>query len=523
MLLSLLISAFTFANPDFSRGVEITSPRFNIYDLADHEFESTVMAGKKHAVNYPVTITQMLLPYKAINYFFGTFGNVANFNDMEKWLGLHPFPPENAVGIYKIPNPNADKKLFMGTTIVKRFGADGFTFSCTGCHSASLFGKTILGMTNRFPRANDYFVLGKKAAKLMNYDLFRYVTSASPEEMRLLKDSMENIVHIESTNPIALGLDTSLASVALSLSHRVQDEYATKDYVQAMHPRFNQLRKVPADSKPLPWWNVKYKNRFLADGSVVSGNPVFTNFLWNEIGRGTDLHELEIWLDENEQIIKELTTMVFATEAPKYTDFFPVSKIDVASARRGEQVYLNTCKGCHGVYEKHWESGIQTTKVIYPKLTKVIDVGTSSKRYEGINFFANDLNRLHLMKKMGTVVEPQKGYVPPPLVGIWARWPYFHNNSAPNLCTVLTESSKRPKKYYSGEAIDKETDYDDECNGYPLGERTPKHWKKSDHEFDTTKVGMSNSGHDQGIFIKEGKEILSPENKKDLIMFLKTL
>lgn len=523
VLITLLCSLQSFALPDFSRGVEILSPRFNIYDLPEPEFSQQVVAGKKHAVNYPVEITQMVLPYRAINYFFNIFGNVTSFNEMEIWLGLHPFPKANEVGIYKIPNPNQNKDLYMGTTIINKFGADGFTFSCAGCHSANLFGKSILGMTNRFPRANDYFVLGKKAANFMNYDLFRFATNATPQEMHLLKDTMSNIVYIESASPIARGLDTSLSSVALSLSHRVQDEYATKDYVQAMHPRDNALRKIPADSKPLPWWNVKYKNRFLADGSVVSGNPVFTNFLWNEIGRGTDLHELEKWLDDNQETIHELTAMVFATEAPKYTDFFPVSKINLESAKRGQQVYLQTCKGCHGVYEKNWDAGIQTTKVIYPKLTKVINVGTDPKRFEGINYFADDLNRLQLMKKMGTVVEAQKGYVPPPLVGIWARWPYFHNNSAPDLCSVLTESSKRPKKYYAGEAIDKDVDYDQECNGYPLGEKTPKHWKKKDFEFDTSKLGMSNSGHDQGIFIKEGREILSAQDKKDLIQFLKTL
>lgn len=516
IILLSLFSSLTFANPDFSRGVEILSPRFNVYELPQDQFQQKVMAGKKHAVNYPVTVTQMLLPYRAINYFFNIFGNAVNFTEMEQWLGLHPFPADNAVGIYKIPNPNADKNLYMGTTVMKRFGAEGFTFSCAGCHSANLFGKSVLGLTNRFPRANEYFVLGKKAAKLMNYDLFRFATNASPEEMHLLKDSMENIVHIESITPVTLGLDTSLASVALSLSHRIQDEYATKDYVQAMHPRDNQLRSVPADSKPLPWWNVKYKNRFLADGSVVSGNPVFTNFLWNEIGRGTDLHELEKWIDNNEETIQELTSLVFATEAPKYTDFFSVSKINIESAKNGERVYLASCKGCHGVYEKNWETGIQTTQVHYPKLTKVIDVGTDAKRYEGINFFADDLNRLSLMKKMGTVVEPQKGYVPPPLVGIWARWPYFHNNSIPNLCALLTESSQRPKSYYSGEAIDPDVDFDQECNGYPIGDKTPKHWKKKEHFFDTTKIGMSNSGHNKGID-------LSSQEKKDLIMFLKTL
>ena len=36
-----------------------------------------------------------------------------------------------------------------------------FTFSCAACHSSNLFGKTVLGMTNRFPKANEFFIKAK--------------------------------------------------------------------------------------------------------------------------------------------------------------------------------------------------------------------------------------------------------------------------------------------------------------------------------------------------------------------------
>ena len=50
--------------------------------------------------------------------------------------------------------------------------------------------------------------------------------------------------------------------------------------------------------------------RWLLDGSVVSGNPVYTNLIWNEIGRGTDLKELEAWLDKNQKTVDEITAAV---------------------------------------------------------------------------------------------------------------------------------------------------------------------------------------------------------------------
>jgi hypothetical protein len=88
----------------------------------------------------------------------------------------------------------------------------------------------------------------------------------------------------------------------------------------------------------------------------------------------------------------------------------------------------------------------------------------------------------------------------------------------------LTPASQRPKTYWAGPAVDKEKDFDHDCVGYPTGEKTPESWKKVDDYFYNTKLkGLSNSGHDQNIFIKDGREIYSQEEKRALIEFLKTL
>lgn len=544
------VSLTSFASdPLWERGVEITEPRANIYQMDVGVLEDYVIEGQKHASNYIVSSTELLIPYKPLKYFFEAdinnplkkiifnrvkdIAGIKSFSDFEIWLGLNKFNPESAVGIYRIPNPNVDKKLRMGTTLMQTKDGEALTFSCAACHSSSLFGKTVLGLTNRFPRANEIFVMAKKAADWVDPTVFRLATKATEGETRMLKQSLDISHDIGAIKPLVKGLDTSLASVGLSLVRRNPDEYATKSKVYREKPRPSLLDHAPADSKPMPWWNVKYKNRWLSDGSIVSGNPIFTNFLWNEIGRGADLKKLESWLDENEESMRELTAAVFATEAPRYTDFFAPEKINLSRAKRGEILFNQSCKGCHGTYEKAWNQPnayrlsrvdiIKTTAVHYPSQTKVIDVGTDPGRYLGIHAFAEDLNRLKISKKMQTVVEPQKGYVPPPLVGIWSRWPYMHNNSMPNLCAVLTESSKRPETYYAGEAKDPNLDFDEECNGYPLGEKTPKAWKTAEYLYDTKKVGMKNTGHDQRIFIRDGVEIFTDQDKLDIIMFLKTL
>ena len=166
---------------------------------------------------------------------------------------------------------------------------------------------------------------------------------------------------------------------------------------------------------------------------------------------------------------------------------------------------------------------MKTRRVVYPQPTRVYDVGTDAYRRKAMKRLER-LNELQISKNQGILVKAQEGYVPPPLVGIWARWPYFHNNSVPNLCALLTRSDQRPKSYVAGPPKDKDRDFDDQCNGYPLGTKAPSHWfAEPDYFFDTQIKGLSNSGHDEGIFLREGQELLSAEDKSDLIQFLQTL
>lgn len=524
----------------------------NPFNLSYNDLEKMNYQGRVHAVSYPVTVTGVLLPYypiktilesdtenpikKILYKFIKGVAEVKSFDDMNRWLGLNTYPKEEGKGAYLVPRPDNLLEERMGFTLMQRNNALGFTHSCATCHSSNLFGKKVLGMTNRFPRANDYFVKGKKAFHVINDVTFSMVTNPTKAELEMLSDTKRNLKFLEAVKPQTLGLDTSLAHVAISLSRRAKNEYADKNIQNAMFPREEPLRNFVADSKPAPWWNAKYKNKWLLDGSVVSGNPILTNILWNEIGRGTDLKVLETWLKDNFEIIRELTTAVFNSEAPLMTDFFDESKFDIHKAIRGQKVFEEAkCSRCHGTYKKAWEipeaellklpwqDRFKTVEVQYPENTLIKNVGTDPNRWMGMKSLLQ-LNDLAISKNNGIKVKVQEGYVPPPLVGIWARWPYLHNNSIPNLCALMTPPEKRPTMYYSGEALDQTTDFDFECNGYPLGAKTPSSWKKKLHLYDTRKPGLSNSGHYKKIFQDEnGNEILTTEDKRALIHFLQTL
>jgi hypothetical protein len=76
----------------------------------------------------------------------------------------------------------------------------------------------------------------------------------------------------------------------------------------------------------------------------------------------------------------------------------------------------------------------------------------------------------------------------------------------------------RPPTYRAVEANDPNRDFDVECNGYPRFPQSPVR-----DVYNTSRPGMHNTGHDEGIFLKNGRELLSREDKMDLIHFLQTL
>lgn len=504
----------------------------NPLNLTPSELTRANRAGRLHALNYPITVTGAALPYKPFKKLLQNSG--IGIDGIGERLGLHPYSDEEGTGPYFAPHREGLdlKEERMGFTRLQTNKGEAITFSCAACHSTQLFGRPVIGLTNKFPRANEIFADGKSALNFLDSSYLRALTGASKEELALFLSTKENLRSVEAKKPQTLGLDTSLAHVALSLSRRKKDEWATKERSSYKNPRFDPLRKEVGDSKPAVWWNVKYKNKWLLDGSVVSGNPIFTNIIWNEIGRGTDLKELNQWLKQNSAIINELTTAVYQATPPPVTDFFPEHDFDISSARRGEKLFQQNCMQCHGSYEKGWSLAnaeslslrdqIRTVRVNYFANTPVVDVGTDPLRHQAMASLVQ-LNDLAISKENGILIREQKGYVPPPLEGIWARYPYLHNNSVASLCDLLTPSASRPRYYLARPAEKTDTDFDFECNGYPKKERYSLQDKNSRYFFDTTKTGLSNKGHDRMLLNSGGSEKFSPQDKKDLIHFLQTL
>lgn len=536
---------------DWTRDARIPEgeDRRDIYGLGDG-IEPVVEAGIGHVLLWPVTVSGALLPWRPLQRLLDPETEdpaIRNMQDLARttlgfgtteemydWVGLPRYDgaPEAMPGV-RWP-ADLEPGYPMGAGIIDTQWGGALTYSCATCHVATMFGRTVFGATNRQAQANEYFHAARQFYPSLAASTFERLTGADELELELFIQTQQNLRSVGTKMPMVRGLDTSLAQVSLSLARRAEDALATMDPAIARQPRENLLSSYVADSKPAVWWTLRYKTRWLSDGSIVSGNPIFTNFLWNEIGRGTNLRDLEQWLRDNMQIVDELTVAAFAAEAPRYEDFFGPERIDIDAAQRGQAHFNAICSTCHGTYTKGWERAdadrltqvelAQNVRLDYPRQTVAVDVGTSPQRARGMEAFADRLNALAVSHWMETVVEVQEGYVPPPLDGIWARYPYLHNASVPSLCEMIRPARYRTPVFWMGPDEDPDTDFDHDCIGLPVGEAVPESWKSNPrNRFDTSVPGLSNQGHESFLMDRDGNEILDEDARRDLLEFLRTL
>jgi mono/diheme cytochrome c family protein len=259
---------------------------------------------------------------------------------------------------------------------------------------------------------------------------------------------------------------------------------------------------LPVDTPP--WWHVRKKT------------ALFCNGMAREDQRATMIYATSLCTDsvgEAEAILEyfdDIRAYIASIEAPSY----PFA-IDETLAAEGKTLFERDCSCCHGTYaaEEAAES--------YPSLLLPLDVigtdpilATVAHETPFASFFNGswygEIGQL-------TTGDPFVGYVAPPLDGIWATAPYFHNASVPTLALVL-DSTARPAQW---RRVDYDTTHFDEvAMGWPWIEvhgfpgSVPEDQQK--HVYDTTRQGHWNTGHTFG-------DHLSDDERRAVIEYLKTL
>ena len=115
--------------------------------------------------------------------------------------------------------------------------------------------------------------------------------------------------------------------------------------------------------------------------------------------------------------------------------------------------------------------------------------------------------------------QPTAGYQAPPLDGVWATAPYFHNASVPTVYHVLN-SKARPKLFTRSYRTGQE-DYDPDKVGLKItllekGPESDLPGIEQRKRYDTTRPGRGNGGHTFGDDLTEAERLA-------VIEYLKTL
>jgi hypothetical protein len=246
------------------------------------------------------------------------------------------------------------------------------------------------------------------------------------------------------------------------------------------------------------WWYLKKKTALYADAGSKGDfvRPIMQFTMGEPSGE-----KIKSW----EPDFKDILAYLKSIQAPKYP-----FEIDRKLAAEGRNVFEKTCSVCHGTYgaDGKYPNKVAPIEVVatdslrLTKLTKEFRAYFKKTWFAGAGAYGDD--------------EPG-GYVAPPLDGVWASAPYFHNGSVPTVYGVLTDEA-RPKYFRRAGSI---KDYDAKDLGLKVEKLAGPAPKDAPGEarrriIDTTKPGLGNQGHPFGFKLSE-------KEKRQVIEYLKML
>ncbi len=381
----------------------------------------------------------------------------------------------------------ANENLPFGLTAFQHNnGTTVMSGNCLTCHGGYLNDEFIVGLGGFGSEFNDFSKNNAPTFKALNTLVkIKYKKDSKEREAydifgKINKEALSYIVTpFEGVNP-AFRLEE-----AYIMKRNKEDLTLQEDSNYKLDKRYTLASDVP------PWWHLKKKNALYYNGM---GRGDFTKLLMQASTQGIkDSTEARAIQQNFIDVLAYLETL----EAPKYPK--PVNEKIIW---QGEKLFNKKCSQCHGTYGE-----IEA----YPnKLVALETVKTDP--YYAQNFST----KMHLadwyneswygQSEPKSFVQPMDGYIAPPLDGIWATAPYFHNASVPTLEGVL--NSKIRPTYWRRIA---ELDY--EKMGWRYQEMTKGGNKKT---YNTTLPGYSNQGHDFG-------DEFTKEQRMAVIEYLKTL
>ncbi len=350
--------------------------------------------------------------------------------------------------------------------------AGNWTTNCFTCHGGKVGGKLVPGLPNS-----------------------HYALQTLTEESRAFK--------LKTNQPLA---PIEFGSLFMPLGTTNGTTNAVIFGIALAHYRDKDLNVVPRASRPEmlhhdmdapPWWHFRKKQMLYIDGFAEKGHR---GLLQMALDKRNGPEKFREWEEDSKAIFAYLESL----EAPAY----PFS-IDQRLSRDGEVVFRDHCARCHGSYGK---------SETYPhRMVPIEDIGTDRARFDALTPEHRASYGRNWFSQYGKekVVANPAGYMAPPLDGVWASAPYFHNGSVPTLWHVL-HPDKRPVVWYRTP-----DGYDSVRIGLEVEEfATIPNAVTTNVErrayFDTRRFGKSAAGHTY-------PDALSEDERAAVLEYLKTL
>jgi mono/diheme cytochrome c family protein len=373
--------------------------------------------------------------------------------------GLHPAPFDN----HGLP---------MGLREARGLLGKGLTTDCLLCHAGSVAGQTYLGLGNA---TLDFQALTDELAAADGF----------PVELPF------RLSNVRGTIEAGAAFIYLLQFRDPDLKVQVPVELAYRD---------DLCEDIPA------WWHLKRKKTIYHTGTVHSRSVrTLMAFMLTPLNSGE-------YIKKHQPVFADIQAYLLSLEPPRYP--FP---IDADLAARGKELFSQNCARCHGTYgpDGRYPNKVVALDEIGTDPTLAQPLSAESAEHYLKSWFAQEPG----LDGKPINVDYHPGYQAPPLDGVWATAPYFHNGSVPTVYHVLN-SRARPK-FHTRSFRTGQEDYDPVKLGWKItvldqapDPKLPAIERRK--VYDTTQPGRGNGGHTFG-------DNLTDEERMAVIEYLKTL
>ncbi|ULQ50598.1 c-type cytochrome [Flavihumibacter fluvii] len=357
--------------------------------------------------------------------------------------------------------------------------------NCLQCHAQVFNDSLIVGMGNTFMD----FTMGKQLNAASMNTLGAFLKTTAPAKYEAAKQFLQVTATIGPYLQTAVrGVNAADRLAAVLVAHRDPQTLAWQDSASMDIPAEVIPSDVPA------WWLLKKKNAMFYNGF---GRGDFGRFLMASNLLTTKDSSEAAKVDKQ---ISDVLEYLYTLEPPKYP-----GNINPAMAKKGAIIFKDNCSKCHGSYGEKEEY----PNLLVPASIIKTDSALYSSNYQNPQFINWFNNSWFAQGDHPAKLVPFKGYIAPPLDGIWCTAPYLHNGSVPTLEGVL--NSKIRPAYWSRDF------------SKPVYNYISVGWEYQQQEkpggttvYNTTLNGYGNYGHYFG-------DKLSDADRKSVIEYLKTL